>query len=46
MALRLRVRSLNHQVFSLLPTILSHAPPIWLLYLGWFVVALVLLTRF
>jgi exopolysaccharide biosynthesis polyprenyl glycosylphosphotransferase len=45
MALRLRVRSPNHQVFSMLLTILRNAPPIWLLYLGWFAVALVLITR-
>jgi exopolysaccharide biosynthesis polyprenyl glycosylphosphotransferase len=45
MAIRLRVRSPNHQVFSMLPEILSNAPKIWLIYLAWFSIALVLITR-
>jgi exopolysaccharide biosynthesis polyprenyl glycosylphosphotransferase len=45
MAIRLRVSSPHHEVFSMLPTILSNAPKIWLLYLMWFSVALVLITR-
>jgi len=45
MAIRLRIRAPGHQVFSLLPSILSTVPKIWLLYLGWFCVVLVLITR-
>ncbi len=45
MAVRLRIRSPNHQMFSLLPYILHAAPKIWLLYLAWFALALVLITR-
>ena len=45
MAIRLRIQTPNHQVFSVLPAILSNAPKIWLIYLGWFSVALVLITR-
>ena len=45
MAIRLRVRSPNHQVFSMLPEILANAPKIWLVYLAWFSIALVLITR-
>jgi exopolysaccharide biosynthesis polyprenyl glycosylphosphotransferase len=44
MAIRLRIRS-PHQVFSMLPEILRNAPPIWLLYLAWFCVVLVLISR-
>ena len=45
MAIRLRVRTPNHQVFSMLPEILANAPKIWLVYLAWFSIALVLITR-
>jgi exopolysaccharide biosynthesis polyprenyl glycosylphosphotransferase len=44
MALRLRVRT-THRVFSMIPAILHNAPTIWLLYLGWFALALVMITR-
>ena len=45
MAIRIRVQSPHHEVFSMLPQILSNAPKVWLLYLAWFSVALVLITR-
>jgi exopolysaccharide biosynthesis polyprenyl glycosylphosphotransferase len=45
MALRLRVRGPSHAVFTMLPELLGSAPKIWLLYLAWFSVALVLMTR-
>ncbi len=45
MAIRLRIQSPNHQVFSMLPQILANAPKIWLLYWMWFSVALILITR-
>ncbi len=45
MAVRLRMKSPSHQVFSLLPVILHNAPSIWLVYLAWFSIALILMTR-
>ena len=45
MAIRLRVTSPNHQVFSMMREILANAPKIWLIYLAWFSIALVLITR-
>ena len=44
MALRIRVRS-THHVFSMLPQLIRNAPWQWSLYLAWFSVALVLITR-
>jgi exopolysaccharide biosynthesis polyprenyl glycosylphosphotransferase len=45
MAMRLRLVTVNHQVFSMLPAILSSTNRFWLLYLAWFVLALVLMSR-
>ena len=45
MALRLRAVSPSHQVFSMLPTILRQTDRYSLVYLGWFCVTLVFISR-
>jgi exopolysaccharide biosynthesis polyprenyl glycosylphosphotransferase len=45
MALRIRVQTPGHPVFSMIPTILRNADSRGLIYLAWFSVALVMITR-